>query len=78
MMTRVNFYMDVQGDREAALDLRDDVIEHLKELGIRLSLLDAGTEVTSSARESRRWASDSPEPLRRPKSHADRRASGAS
>lgn len=43
--TTVSFYIEIPGDRHAVLDRRDEIIEALAPLGIRLSLTDDGTEV---------------------------------
>jgi hypothetical protein len=43
--TRLSFYIDVPGDREAALDRRDEITAALAALGIRISLTDDRTDV---------------------------------
>lgn len=45
----LSFHLDVPGGRLAALDLRDEIVEALKPLGIRVSLIDCGTEVYLAA-----------------------------
>lgn len=42
---RLNVYIDIPADRYAVLDRRDQIIEALEPLGIRLSMTDAGTYV---------------------------------
>lgn len=43
--TRLYLYIDVTGDRFAVLDWRNEIIEKLGELGIRLSMTDDRTHV---------------------------------
>lgn len=48
-LTELQLYVDVAGDRAAALDLRDEIIAALKPLGIRVGMTDDGLVVFTSA-----------------------------
>jgi len=43
--TRVNFFIDIPGTREEVLDRRDEIVDALEPLGLRLSMTDCGTDV---------------------------------
>lgn len=45
MAITVSFHVRMERDRMAALEKRDEIIEALKPLGIRVSLTDDGTEI---------------------------------
>ena len=47
-MARLNFYVHtphIQGNRYALIDRRDEIVDKLKELGLRVSMTDDGTDI---------------------------------